>query len=379
MSGEIILTNARAVLRDAVVHGTVVARDGAIEAVEPGATPVAGGEDFEGDYLLPGLVELHTDNVEKHLMPRPGVSWPSLPAILAHDAQIIAAGITTVLDALSVGAALHNKGRSDMLPEAVEAIGKACAAGLMRADHLLHLRCELSDDGVMEAYEAYRDTPRVRLVSLMDHTPGQRQFVSLERFKVYYRGRYGLSEAEVDAMIEKYVARHETVAGYRRAIAADCRARGVVLASHDDATEAHIAEAAALHLAIAEFPTTVEAAEAAHRHHLTTVMGAPNVVRGGSHSGNVSALDLARRGLLDALSSDYMPISLLHAAFLLHQRHGATLPAAIAKVSTNPARMVGLDDRGTIAEGQRADLIRVTIDHDIPVVRRVWRAGVPVV
>ena len=180
-------------------------------------------------------------------------------------------------------------------------------------------------------------------------------------------------------MIEQYVGRAETVADFRRTIADDCRARGIVLASHDDATEDHIVEAASLSLAIAEFPTTVEAAEAAHRHGLTTVMGAPNVVRGGSHSGNVSALDLAGRGLLDALSSDYMPISLLHAAFLLHQQHGATLPEAVAKVSTNPARMVGLDDRGAIAEGQRADLIRVTVDHDIPVVRRVWRSGLPVV
>ncbi|HVO15230.1 MAG TPA: alpha-D-ribose 1-methylphosphonate 5-triphosphate diphosphatase [Alphaproteobacteria bacterium] len=379
MSGETVLTNARIVLPDAVVPGTVVARDGLIAAIEPGAKPVAGGEDLEGDYLLPGLVELHTDNVEKHLMPRPGVAWPSLPAILAHDAQIIAAGITTVLDALSVGAALHNKGRNDMLPEAVEAIGTACGAGLMRADHFLHLRCELSDDGVIEAFETYRDTPRVRLVSLMDHTPGQRQFVSLERFKVYYRGKYGLSEADVDRMIELYIGRAETVAAYRRAIAEACRDRGIILASHDDATEAHIAEAAALDLAIAEFPTTVEAAQAAHRYGLATVMGAPNVVRGGSHSGNVSAVDLAAEGLLDALSSDYMPISLLHAAFLLHQRHGATLPQAVAKISANPAEMVGLDDRGAIAAGRRADLIRVAVEHDIPVVRRVWRGGLPVV
>ncbi|MGE5148124.1 MAG: alpha-D-ribose 1-methylphosphonate 5-triphosphate diphosphatase [Candidatus Eiseniibacteriota bacterium] len=379
MTSERILTNAQIVLDDDVVRGTVVARDGVIAAIEPGAKPIAGGEDFGGDYLLPGLVELHTDNVEKHLMPRPGVAWPSLPAILAHDAQIIAAGITTVLDALSVGAALHNKGRNDMLPEAVDAIGKACGAGLMRADHFLHLRCELSDDGVMEAFETYRAAPRVRLVSLMDHTPGQRQFVSLERFKVYYRGKYGLSEAEVDRMIEQYIGRAETVAAYRRTIAEDCRARGIVLASHDDATEDHIEEAVSLELEIAEFPTTVEAAEAAHRRGLTTVMGAPNVVRGGSHSGNVSALDLAERGLLDALSSDYMPISLLHAAFLLHKRHGATLPGAVAKVSTNPARMVGLDDRGAIALGQRADLIRVAVEHDIPVIRRVWRGGLPVV
>jgi alpha-D-ribose 1-methylphosphonate 5-triphosphate diphosphatase len=379
MSGETVLTNARIVLPDAVVPGTVVARDGLIAAIEPGAKPVAGGEDLEGDYLLPGLVELHTDNVEKHLMPRPGVAWPSLPAILAHDAQIIAAGITTVLDALSVGAALHNKGRNDMLPEAVEAIGTACGAGLMRADHFLHLRCELSDDGMIEAFETYRDTPRVRLVSLMDHTPGQRQFVSLERFKVYYRGKYGLSEADVDRMIELYIGRAETVAAYRRAIAEACRDRGIILASHDDATEAHIAEAAALDLAIAEFPTTVEAAQAAHRYGLATVMGAPNVVRGGSHSGNVSAVDLAAEGLLDALSSDYMPISLLHAAFLLHQRHGATLPQAVAKISANPAEMVGLDDRGAIAAGRRADLIRVAVEHDIPVVRRVWRGGLPVV
>ena len=138
-------------------------------------------------------------------------------------------------------------------------------------------------------------------------------------------------------------------------------------------------EAAGLGLTISEFPTTVEAARAARARGMTTIMGGPNVVRGGSHSGNVSATDLAEAGVLDALSPDYVPSSLLHGALRLHERHGMTLPGAIATVTRNPADMIGLGDRGRIEAGTRADLIRVRrLDDGVPVVRRSWRQGVQV-
>ncbi len=165
----------------------------------------------------------------------------------------------------------------------------------------------------------------------------------------------------------------------RRALAALGRARGLPQASHDDGTLAHIEEARELGMTIAEFPTTVEAAAAARQHEMAVVMGAPNVVRGGSHSGNISAGALAAEGLLDILSSDYAPVSLLHAAFLLHGAGGMALPEAVAKVSRNPARALGLDDRGEIAPGKRADLARVCIVNGLPVPRQVWRAGSRVV
>ena len=134
-------------------------------------------------------------------------------------------------------------------------------------------------------------------------------------------------------------------------------------------------EAKADGIRIAEFPTTHEAARAARQHGMSVIMGAPNVVCGGSHSGNVSALDLAAEDLLDGLSSDYAPKSLLHGAFILHDRIGLPLPKAVATVTAHIAAGVGLPDRGELAPGKRADLIRVRWIGDIPVVRSVWREG----
>ncbi|MBL6599698.1 MAG: alpha-D-ribose 1-methylphosphonate 5-triphosphate diphosphatase [Alphaproteobacteria bacterium] len=378
MNSEQIFTNAQIVLADQVVHGTVVIRDAAI--VEISDTPrssAAGAMDLDGDMLLPGLIELHTDNLEKHCVPRPSVHWPVPSAVLAHDAQIAAAGITTVFDAVAVGGAIDNDDREAMLAEAANAIRDAVRHGNLRATHYLHMRCEVSNPRALELYEPFRDEPLVKLVSLMDHTPGQRQFVDASKLKVYYQGKYGLNDAQFEEMVHSRKTNQALYSDkYRQTIAELCRATGVVMASHDDATDAHIDEAETLGVTIAEFPTTLEAAKAARSKGMTTIMGGPNVVRGGSHSGNVAASDLARNGLLDALSSDYVPSSLLHGAFLLHDDDGLDLAQAMATVTGNPARMVGLTDRGEIASGKRADLIRVRrLDDGTPVVRQTWRDG----
>jgi alpha-D-ribose 1-methylphosphonate 5-triphosphate diphosphatase len=248
-----------------------------------------------------------------------------------------------------------------------------------RAEHFLHLRCEIAVPGSAREFDRFIAHPGTRLVSLMDHTPGQRQFVDIDKYYEYHKGKFGYTDAEMHAMIERRRAQqHENAAPQRRHIVSACAARGVVLASHDDATDAHIDEAVGCGVAIAEFPTTRQAAGAAHKHGMTVIAGAPNVVRGGSHSGNIAAIELARDGLLDALSSDYVPTSLLQAAFALHQQLELPLPQAVATVSRNPASMVGMADRGAIAPGLRADLVQVRVVDKLPVVRGVWRAGVRV-
>jgi alpha-D-ribose 1-methylphosphonate 5-triphosphate diphosphatase len=210
----------------------------------------------------------------------------------------------------------------------------------------------------------------------MDHTPGQRQFVSLDKYREYYQGKYGLSDGQVAALIEARVADQRTYAPRHRAeITARCQARGLTLVSHDDATVAHVEQAAKIGTAIAEFPTTLEAARAARAYGLAILAGAPNVVCGGSHSGNIAVLDLARHDLLDILSSDYVPAALLHAAVLVHQRLARPLPQAIASVTATPAERAGLHDRGEIRPGRRADLVRVRVAGDLPVVQAVWREG----
>ena len=380
MTAELILANARIVLEDGVVHGHLLIRDGRIAAVDTGHSPPAGAEDLDGDLLLPGLVELHTDNLEKHLKPRPGVQWPALPALVAHDAQLAASGITTVLDAMRIGDRALSAGLTERIGETADCIRAAQAENLFRAEHFLHLRCEVGEPQAAEAFEEFSAHPLLRLVSLMDHAPGQRQFTDIGQWKLYYGGTYGLSDDELERMRIEQQARSARYANVnRRRIASLCRVRGTGMASHDDATEAHVAEAVELGLTMAEFPTTEAAAIAAKREGLATIAGAPNLVRGKSHSGNVAAAELASKGLLDVLSSDYMPISLLHAVFVLHDRLDMPLPQAVATVSRTPASLVGLSDRGAIRPGLRADLIQVRQAADAPIVRRVWREGSRVV
>lgn len=375
---ETVLTNARIVTPTEIVPGTVRLRKGRIVDVDTGPTSVSGAEDLDGDYLIPGLVELHTDNLERHVMPRPKVKWPGLPAVVSHDAEIAAAGITTVFDALRIGEIKDDDdGISRHVEELMEAVDNAADRDLLRADHFYHLRCEVCCETTADDFETFSHHERLRLVSIMDHTPGQRQFTDVEKYKIYYGGKYGL---QGDAL-ERFMAlrrRDQELHSERnrRAIVARARDKGYALASHDDATDAHVAEAVEDGMVIAEFPTTVDAAHASRGHGLHVLMGAPNVVRGGSHSGNVAAIDLAERGLLDILSSDYVPNSLVQSAFMVADSvPDIDLSQAVATVSRNPARAVGLDDRGEIAPGQRADLVRVRYRDHAPVVLTVWRQG----
>lgn len=374
---ETILTNARLVLEDRVVSGTVVHEGGVIREVSEGASRAAGAIDLEGDLLAPGLIELHTDNLEKHFVPRPGVIWPNpLAAALAHDGQMAAAGVSTVYDAVFVGGyEVENDARKGLLPVMVSAIEQGAAAGLFRADHRIHLRCELTDPGLADHLAPFAGRPLVALASLMDHTPGQRQWRDVGQLKRFMI-REGLSAVDADLLVEKRKADGAKAAAgnWPRAVAL-FRDQGMPLASHDDTTAADVDAAAAAGCKICEFPTTLEAARAARAAGLAVVGGAPNVVRGGSHSGNVSAIDLAREGALDALSSDYVPASLLQAVFALTRDPGLALHEAFALVTSRPAAMLGLADRGRLAPGLRADLARVRLHEGTPVMRGLTVAG----
>ena len=356
--------------------GSLVIRGESILEVNRGTAGEV-GDDWEGDFLIPGLVELHTDNLEKHLMPRPKVQWPTLPAIIAHDAQIAAAGITTVLDAISVGDIDSDSLRNQTLSACTDGLKQAITSGVLRAEHFLHIRLELAEEHLMAMFAPFLQDERLRLVSLMDHTPGQRQWTDVSHYRTYVSGKRGWSEDKIDAMLEQLLVRQQAHAARNRsAVIAACRklAHSVPLAAHDDTTVAHVDESASDGITISEFPTTLAAAAAAHMQGMGIIMGAPNMMRGGSHSGNVSAAELARNDLLDVFSSDYVPASLLHAAFLL-EREGFSLSKAIATVTRNPARMVGMTDRGEIAAGLRADYLRVRVVEDVPIVIAVWRAG----
>ena len=370
--------NARLVLADEVIEGSIAVDDGVISGLDAGAGQA--GEDLEGDYLIPGLVELHTDHLENHYRPRPGVFWDAMASLHAHDVQIAGSGITTVFDAVRIGSDLDMPQMREHAGLLIDAVRAARQQDWLRAEHLIHLRCELPSADVIEHFESFVDFPETRLISLMDHTPGQRQFTSLETYKLFYKKQLGVTQDEVERYLAAALAQHEQYsAPNRRHLVQRSRALQLAMASHDDATLAHVEEAVADGVAIAEFPTTLEAAAAAHDAGLAILMGAPNVVRGKSHSGNISATDLVRAGLLDILSSDYVPFAPLQAAFALPQRvEGFGLPAALATVTRNPARAAGLDDRGEIAISKRADLVRIRLVGGLPVVRGVWRQGLRV-
>ncbi len=373
---DFILTNARVVLADDTVEGWVAVENGLIVGTGNGPAP-AKGIDLDGDHLIPGLIELHTDHLEAHAMPRPKVHWDETAAVLAYDAQIVASGITTVFDSLRVGALADGDSVSHSLHALADAIDGLAAADLLRADHLTHLRCEIATPNVVEDATLYLKGRRAHLMSLMDHTPGQRQFRDLDKMRTYYQ-RHGVhSDEDFNAFVEKRLVMHGRYAeANRRALVDLAHRHGAALASHDDATLEQVEEAKGDRVSIAEFPTTREAATASHAAKIKVLMGAPNLVRGGSHSGNVAAEDLARDGVLDILSSDYVPGSLLMAAFdLPHRIPGATLAQAIRLVSRNPAEATGLTDRGAIAAGLRADLVRVSLRGPSPAVRQVWRRG----
>ena len=384
---EQVFGNARIVLADSIIHGSVQVVDGHIRDISESPAGVRSSAsngvvtiDCQGDFLLPGLIELHTDHLETHYSPRPGIRWGMKAAIQAHDAQIAAAGITTVYDCLRLGREEDDRFEPGEMRHLATALNEARVENRLRVEHRLHLRCEVSAGDVLDDFSEFDGDADVGLVSMMDHSPGQRQFTSMEAYKLYHKTKHRMSEED----FERYVSvRVEASAKYsdsnRRALSAQCAERGIPMASHDDATLAHVEESIHFGVRMAEFPTTLEAARASHAAGLGVLMGAPNVVRGRSHSGNVAARTLVENQCLDILSSDYVPASLLQAAFMLSSEPDMfSIPQAIATVTGNPARFMGMLDRGEIANGLRADLILVAHRPEqdpAPIVRGVWRKG----
>ncbi|CAH2604063.1 Alpha-D-ribose 1-methylphosphonate 5-triphosphate diphosphatase [Rhodovastum atsumiense] len=370
-----ILTNARIVLPDAIIAGTVALDGARIVAVSEGRSRSAAARDLDGDFLIPGVVDVHTDNLERQVQPRNNARWPSRSALLAHDAHCAAAGVTTVLDALCIGDLGFEPDRIRTFQEGVADLDALGGTGLLRSEHFLHLRCELPAPEVITLAEPVVEHPRVRMISLMDHSPGVGQYADLERYR-RMRRRDGMDDATIERRIAELAeqrARHRTP--NRRALLARVAHLDVPLASHDDRTEAEIEENLADGVLISEFPVSLEAARAARQRDIAVIAGAPNVVRGGSHSGNVAAAALVRADVVDAYASDYVPASLVEAAFLTCSEIGLGLAESVALVTDRPARLCRLPDRGRIEPGLRADLVRVRMHDGLPVVRQVWRAG----
>ena len=289
-----IVNNVKLVLDDQVVQGSLEMQDGVIRSFADGPSRLP--LDGDGGWLLPGLIELHTDNLDKFFTPRPNVDWPAHSAMSSHDALMVANGITTVLDAVAIGDVRDGGHRLENLQKMIDAVIHSQRAGVNRAEHRLHLRCELPHEHAAAVRTA--DGQAGRVAGIADGPLAGPAPVRLARkYREYYQGKYHLNDQQMSEYEEQQVALSARwAAPNREAIAAHCRARRISLASHDDATAAHVAESCALGSAIAEFPTTEAAARASHQQGLQVLMGAPNIVRGGSHSGNVAAHHLAALG-----------------------------------------------------------------------------------
>lgn len=377
MSRETILANATLVLPNEILRGQVRVVDGRIADISQGIGVPAGAEDCGGDLVMPGLIELHTDNLERHIEPRPKVDWPHAAAIIAHDAELASVGITTVFDALRVGSVVSNTKTNygEYARVLADEILGLRADGALKISHFLHLRAEVCSETLVQELDKFGPLDRIGIVSLMDHTPGERQFRDLTQLRNYVMGKHGMSDIEFEAHVARQKAlKAQHGAVHEAAAVAAARRYGAVLASHDDTEANHVARSAEHGAHFAEFPTTVEAARACNDHAIKVMMGAPNLIRGGSHSGNVDAHDLAQAGLLDIVSSDYVPSSLLSAALMLGDLWG-NIPRGISTVTTAPAKAVGLTDRGNIGIEARADLVRVSRIGTAGAVRGVWVQG----
>ena len=320
---------------------------------------------------------MHTDNLERHLAPRPSVDWPYRAAILAHDRELAGTGITTVFDAIRVGSIISgtSKRYGKYARQVTDEILSMRKRGLLRISHYIHLRAEICSETLAEEFAEFSPKDRIGIVSMMDHTPGQRQFADLRKFETYTRGKYNFGDQEYSDYVDFLYGLQSRFGESHEAATVDAAKRlGATLASHDDTTTDQVVTSQAYGVTMAEFPTTIEAADACHVHGIATIMGAPNLIRGGSHSGNVAAAELAKLDRLDIMSSDYVPSGLLMAAVQLGDIWG-DLSRGIATVTKRPAEAVGLNDRGSLRIGQKADVIRFSVMDGTPVLQETWSAG----
>lgn len=377
------LTDLKIVLPDRVVErGAVSIEDGVIADIVEGDMR-GHGLSAIGLTLIPGIVDLHGDMLERDIEPRPNALFPVTMSLYELDKRLAGAGITTAYAA--VGFAWHQKDlrTQEKATEIIRAI-HAQRDHLM-VDFRVHARFEITNNRTAPILEGLLQNKMVDLVSLMDHTPGQGQYSNVERyidFMVKWLGipRDLLENDAKERMKTNIAAVAETPRDWSQAdeVCRLARSYGIAIASHDDDKPEKIDHMRAMGVSISEFPVTEEAARYARQQGMHIIMGAPNAYRGGSNTGNLSALAAIKAGLVDILATDYYPAAMLHAAFKIAHDGVMPLYKSVKLITENPADAVGLNDRGRIAVGLNADLVLVEEAADHPRIRAVLRQGHPI-
>jgi len=369
-----ILTNATVVLADEVRQKlAVLVEDGKIAALDPEHAGDAVVIDLQDHTLMPGMIDLHCDSLEKEVEPRPGVHFPFDFACAQADKRNASAGITTVFHALSFA----NRELGVRNNATAAALGRSIHAWQAHAlvDNKFHARFEVTDITALPVLSALMEEGVIDLISFMDHSPGQGQFRDVESFRTYLSNVYKADDATLDEIMKQKAGAAKGALERMQQLAALAHAHGVAIASHDDDSATKVEVMRDLGATISEFPINLETAQAARSHGTATLFGAPNILRGKSQSGNMRALDAVLAGVADCLCGDYSPASLLPAAFKLPEVADISLANAVALVTRNPARAAGLYDRGVIAVGKRADLVAVRHLGGLPHADLVWSRG----
>jgi len=368
------LTNARLILAESIIEdASLLIDNGDIIAISPESVDDAEVIDLKGQMLMPGIIDLHCDALEKEVEPRPNVHFPLDFACAQADKRNAAAGITTVFHALSFAHEELGVRNNEMAASVARAVNDWRPHALV--DNRVHCRYEITDETGLPILKQLLVEGAMQLISMMDHTPGQGQFKDMAAYRDYLTLNYKKTADEVNVIIERKLEAATGAFARMEQLAMAAHAAGISVASHDDDSAERIETMSGIGADISEFPITLEAAQAARAEGMSTIFGAPNILRGKSQSGSMKAIEAIHAGVADCLCADYAPASLITSIFRIPELSELDLPAAVRMVTRNPARAARLDDRGEIAIGKRADLIAVAQPGGVPQVTDVWSNG----
>jgi alpha-D-ribose 1-methylphosphonate 5-triphosphate diphosphatase len=374
------ITNGTIVGEDDVISGMdLIIEDDTIADIAPrGRTRLRPEQvvDARGRFVLPGFIDIHADYIEHMAAPRPKSLMDFGLSLREAERELATHGITTIFHSLALFDHLVFDSNPIRDPDNTKRfidIIEASHSSRRLIRHRFHARFEIDNLRRVEEISGYIRAGKVHLISFMDHTPGQGQYRDLEMYRGTIKGYRDLSDKEIDEAIVSLQGRAKLEESAIRAIAQLALSNGIAVASHDDDTSEKLAYVRDLGATISEFPITIEAAREAKRLGMRTVIGAPNVLLGGSHSGNLAATEAVLEGCADILCSDYYPAAILHAVFRLAEEHGIGLPAATRLATLNPAEAVKMGkELGSLKPGKKADILLVEkIDGVFPAVTTV--------
>jgi len=373
---DFIIVNGKIVLPHGILQrGSIQVEEGRIVKVtEEGIRLKRRSLDARGRYIMPGMIDLHSDAIEKEIEPRPNSRFPIDIALFELDKKFSACGITTAFHAISYAGDELGIRSNQIATETIKKLNQMRKKFGIRTK--AHARFEITDKEAIPYLEEIIEAGCIDLFSIMDHTPGQGQFKEVAFFKNYYGTVYQKTDAELEKIIERKKEKAKAMRGHLQYILNLCLSKNLRLVSHDDDSQEKVAWLSQMGVSISEFPVNLEAARAASERGIHICLGSPNALRGESQSKNLSAREAISLGYGNILCSDYSPMSMLHAVFTLWRVGILSLHEAVNLVSLHPAQAVGLDHEvGSIAEGKEADLVWVEMEDEIPKVRKAFVSG----